>query len=144
MRAHTIQDLEKDLALLWAYESEGITQADLGAREGLSQSQLSRRLARGRRYRAELAKTEREDRQVQPSDDLLPFVALTDDPERERGDWYDLDTDDTTVEDGLMRMTSHSGQHLMVINRWAGAIDATVKGPTTHKPDPKGLKGGIG
>src|SRR6185312_16162927 len=103
MRTHTQEDLEFDLVLLRLYEAEGRTTYELATVAGLSQSQISRRLARARRYRQERDRREQEaERRIERDDepDDLPFVALTSDPGREVAGWYDLDTDECSIDSG--------------------------------------------
>lgn len=100
--------IERELSLLYDYE-EGMTYAQLGERESQCRQRIYQRLARARRIRAEIQRQEQVSSpggsgQVGGSD--LPYLALTDDPSREKGDWYDLDTDRCSHdgEGGLVRI----------------------------------------
>lgn len=86
---HTQADLEVDLELLHRSES-GETQWQIAESIGLDRSQVSRRLARARRYRQELGRVSERGHHPCETEDL-PYVALTDDPGRERGEYYILD-----------------------------------------------------
>lgn len=111
MRRHTLQDLEYDLSLLYQHEVAGISQAALAQMVGMSPGHLSRRLARGRRYREELRKQQEwADRPMGDAEDLL-HVPLTVRAVAERGHYYDLDTDLCTVESGRVRVGNQDGAH---------------------------------
>lgn len=156
MRPHTIEDIEYDLSLLWEKESEGITQAALARREGMSEGHLSRRLARARRHRVELLKQELEscDGYDDEGTDELPYLAITDDPAREARDWYEPESgltsldriDDQTgnliVGTGRVRIGNHNGTRLLVRSINGGR--KTEEAIKQHQPDPEGLKGGVG
>lgn len=143
MRTHTAEDLEKDLSLLWEHEGEGVSQIALAVREGISQGHLSRRLARARRYRAELERQAARDSQICEFDEHdLPHLAITSDPARERGHWYEPESGHASVDSGRVRIGNHNGTRLRVlpINGGVKAEEAVRQ----HKPDPDGLKGGVG
>jgi hypothetical protein len=163
MRTHTAEDLEYDLSLLWAYEGEGMNQAELAEREGMSQGHLSRRLARARRYRDELEKQKERIVEAIAAPETLPYLVLTTDPGREWRPCYDLDTDECTLESGLARIGNRNGtdaisgsgstrrpvsplegQRLRVLNVNGGPMVKDPGGPTKHQPDPDGLRGGVG
>lgn len=110
MRAHTVKDLERDLDLLSRYEC-GLNQYQLAEEEGQSQAHISHRLKRARCYKAELDKRDKAD--TSDTDDI-PYVPLTEEPEREKGDWYDLRTDVMTVSSGKVRIGDHNGRSLRV------------------------------
>ena len=149
MRPHTLEDIERDLSLLWEYESGEWTQQSLGEREGLSQSQLSRRLARARRHKAERDRRERAPRGERTDNDI-PLMHLTDDPSRERGLWYNPDTDETNAESGLVRVlngtqepsgsrptpkANHNGTPLRIRPVHGGSMDNQDAEPESDRDD---------
>lgn len=144
MRTHTAEDLEYDLTLLWAYESEGLSQAELAERAGMSQSHLSRRLARARRYQAELDRSDAREAQPCDADEEhdLPHLAITDDPGRERGHWYEPESGAASVDSGRVRVGNHNGTRLRILPINGGR--KTEEAIKQHEPDPEGLKGGVG
>jgi hypothetical protein len=143
MRTHTAEDLEYDLSLLWAYEGEGMNQAELAGREGMSQGHLSRRLARARRYRASVANRDaRESQPCEPDEHDLPHLAITDDPARERGHWYEPESGAASVDTGRVRIANHSGTRLRILPINGGR--KTEEAIKQHHPDPAGLRGGVG
>ncbi|MDE2105347.1 MAG: hypothetical protein KGL39_49430 [Patescibacteria group bacterium] len=163
MRRHTVQDLERDLDLLWDYEEEGLTQVELAAREGQSQAHVSRRLDRARRYRAQLERVERSGQQVPRDGPDLPHLALVSGTDRRRESYYDLDTDEVVTKSPKVlvgagvaatkdRMFGAPSQRLSAQHlegqplRYRDIREGTeeqVSGPTSYKPDPV-LKGGVG
>lgn len=142
MRIYTAEDLEKDLSLLWEYESDGLSQPALAEREGMSQGHLSRRLARARRCRAELEKQAERVQPCEPDEHDLPHLAITSDPARERGHWYEPESGHASVDSGRVRIGNHNGTRLRVLSINGGT--KTEEAVRQHKPDPKGLKGGVG
>ena len=143
-RPRLTQDaVERDLSLLWEYESEGVTQVALAEREGQCRQRISQRLDRARRIRAEREREYRRDQASQPQvGDSIPYAALTDDPSYERGHYYDLRTDDLSLDSGLVRIGDYDGRHLRVRKVTEGE-KREGDGPTSYKPTP-GLKGGVG
>ena len=136
------------------YERGDRTRAAMAAERGISTRQLRRRLAMERETaeRAAMERARRDERAREDEDDL-PLVALTTDPTRERGEWYLLDSSApkidmdgrciTSVESGRVRIGDHSGRRMLVRSVNGGRpVDRT--GNKNHKPDPDGLKGGVG
>lgn len=180
MRTHTAEDLEKDLDLLWLHEGEGLSQTDLAAQEGMSQGHLSRRLARARRYRAELEKLAAREQEPCDADEdkaiHLPLVDSVADAIRRSIDpdtgeerytirpHYNLSTDETPL-DGANELVAVGGGPAPYADRTSrgsrcpepplagqrlryrrlyGGRPVEKTGNKSCKPDPDGLKGGVG
>jgi hypothetical protein len=75
-------------------------------------------------------------------DDNLPHLALTSSPERERGDWYDLESGLCTVERGSVRVSNRTATALRV-RSITGGRPIERAGSKSHNPT-DGLKGGVG
>lgn len=110
------------------YERGAETRAEMAARLGVSQRHLRRLLARER---------------AEATDDGEPiYVALTDDPAREGGEYYDLRSDHCSVERGPIRIGTYDGRKLKV-RSLGGGRHAEPSGPTKYDPPDDGLKGGV-
>lgn len=136
MRLSPIQrqaEEEREASWLRAVEAGDTTVPDLMAITGLGRSQIYERLKRARENRGE----------TQPEDEDLPYLSLTEAPEAERGEWYDL-RDDRTSLDGTTRRRARvaAGRHVRVRSLVSGVL--TPEPIKQHQPDPDGLKGGVG
>lgn len=121
---------------LAAYERGEKTRAEMAAELGVSERHLRRLLAEDRERVAD--GTDRDDI------DELPYLALTCDPSRESGDYYDLDTDRLSRDSGRVRIGDHNGRRLLVrsVNGGAPVEQAKPKkGPAKFRPKrPRGRK----
>ena len=145
MRPHTIDDVRGDLEWLYWNEIEGLTHAQIAARVGLDRSQVSRRLARARRYRQEQERVERQaEEQANDDDPKGPFDY----------DYMELDANpigmwrsgkprtwckpegSSSVDHG----TYHVGGQVRTLTRGVRTTDEA--GPTKYDP-PDDLKGGV-
>lgn len=136
--------IERELSLLYDYE-EGMTYAQLGEREDQCRQRIYQRLARARRIRAEIQRQEQASSSLRPDQvggGDLPYLALTDDRERESGEWYDLGNDDTSVDSGLVRVANGTGHGLRVhgVSEEIGRRKAQVRKPEPPKFKPKNRK----
>lgn len=122
MRTHTVRDIRCDLSLLERIEREGVTQAALAAEIGMSEGHLSRRLSRARRYRRRWEE-EQESAHLLPHERDIdePLVVLTDDPSIESNEFYNLDTDECSVDSGRVRIGDHDGRRLLIRSVNGGA-----------------------
>ena len=112
------------------------TRAEMAAELGVSERHLRRLMAQDRE-REPCDGTGADDRDESDH----PYLALTDDPDRERGDWYDLRTDELSRDSGRVRIGDHNGRRLLVRAVNGGApIEHT--GRKKYEPDPDGLDGG--
>lgn len=117
------------------YSSE--TARELATRIGVSLSQAYRIMARERDRVAGW-------KDDSPDIDDATLLYLTDDPDRERRDWYSLRTDRTSLDSigGRVLVPDRRGTRLRLQRLGTGSrVDHQKR---DHKPDPKGLKGGVG
>jgi hypothetical protein len=117
------------------YERGEKTRREMAAELGISVQWLRKLLARERRQQAESQPCE-------PDEHDLPHLAITDDPARERGHWYEPESGAASVDTGRVRIANHSGTRLRVLPINGGRkTEETIK---QHQPDPDGLRGGVG
>lgn len=127
---------------LRALESGAYTMAELMAITGLSRNRLYERTKQARLRRA--ADDVKPEASAQPvADDDLPIMHVTEDRDRIRAgrDWYELDSDASSRDRGIVEIVDGHGQKLRVRNL-AGGRHAEPGGPTRYDPD-DGLKGGV-
>jgi hypothetical protein len=141
-RPITVITPEQDLFwvdALRALEAGETTREMIMSIGGISGRTLERRLARAREVREDFDEAEPDER----DDDKLPYLALTSSPERERGDWYDLESGLCTVERGSVRVSNRSATALRVRSITGGRPVDLETGSKSHNPT-DGLKGGVG
>jgi hypothetical protein len=124
------------------------TRAEMAAELGVTERHLRRLLARDREMTGDGTGVDDRDECDHP------YVVLTDDPSRERGDWYLLDSvggdgrrdpspiNITNVHSGRVRIGDHNGRRLLVRSVNGGAPverERPKKEPPKFKP--KGRKG---
>ncbi len=156
MRRLTPDQIRQSLDYLYIYESTSIGQDELARRFGLSQSQMSRRLALARRYRQEEAQqglkidlalapgTEPDDdRPVVGGEDVEWLELVEAVPDMPSRGYYDLESDATSA-DGTTRFilvgTGRGGQPRRNRIGSGGHVDTGQR----YETQKDGLKGGMG
>lgn len=136
----TVEEL-REASWLRAIEAGDTTVQDLMRVTGLGRSQVYDRLKRARENRT-AGEPEPCDGYDDEGTDHLPYLAITDDPSRESGDWYEPESGMASVDRGSVRISDHNGRRLLVRSINGGR--KTEEAIKQHEPDPSGLKGGVG